>query len=286
MLNNFKKAQQNKYAIGAFNFSTLEQLKAIIEAGKKMKSPLILATSQGESNFVGKKQAVALVKTYRQETGLPIFLHLDHGKSFAEIKEAVAAGYDSIHFDGSELDFAENIKQTKEVVSLIKEKAPQIAIEGEVGYLRGKSSPQDKVEIEEKDLTKPDEALRFIEETGVNSLAIAIGNIHGVFKSGQNPHLFLDRLEEIDNKLEHRMFLVLHGGSGTPEEDIKEAVKKGITKVNVNTELRKAYTYSIKKNLEENPSLVTPYKIMAPVVESIQKVVEEKIKLFGSDNKI
>lgn len=285
MLDIFKKAKKNKYAIGAFNVSNLEQLKAIVQAAQGLKGPVIIATSQGESKFIGKKQIRALINAYKEESNLPIFLHLDHGKSLEVIKEAIESGYDSIQFDGSELSFEENIEMTKKVVDLAKDKGIK-NIEGEMGYLRGKSSLQEAVEIKEEDLTNPKQAEEFIEKTGATSLAIAIGNIHGIFKSNQNPHLFLDRLEEINNQIGDKAFLVLHGGSGTPEEDIKKAVKLGITKINVNTELRLAYTQSLKKYLEENPNETTPYKIMPLVVETVQKVVEEKIRLFNSDNKL
>ncbi|NQV00731.1 MAG: class II fructose-bisphosphate aldolase [Parcubacteria group bacterium] len=285
MLNAFKQAQENKYAIGAFNVSNLEQLKAIIQAIQKLKSPVIIATSQGESKFIGKKQIRALVDVYKKETGLPIFLHLDHGKSLEVIQEAIDAGYDSIQFDGSELSFEENIEMTKKVVDLAKNKGIE-NIEGELGYLQGKSSLQEAVEIEEEDLTDPNQAEEFIEKTGVTSLAVAIGNIHGIFKSGQNPHLFLDRLKEINNKAGDKVFLVLHGASGIPEEDIKKAVELGIDKINVNTRLRLAYTETLKKFLQDNPEQTTPYKIMPLVVEAVQRVVEEKIKLFNSDNKL
>ena len=284
MLDIFKKAQENKYAIGAFNISNLEQTKAIIQAAQKLQSPVIISTSEGESKFIGKKQIKAIIDVYRQETGLPIILHLDHGKSFEVIKEAVEAGYDSVHFDGSELSFEENVEITKKIVDFAGEKGVK-NIEGEIGYLRGESSVQEAVEIKEEDLTDPKQALEFIEKTGVDSLAIAIGNIHGVFKSSQNPHLFLDRLEKIYARVGDK-FLVLHGGSGTPEEDIKKAIQLGIVKINVNTKLRVAYTSSLKKTLQDNPNQTTPYKIMPPVIEAVQKVVEEKIKLFGSDNKI
>ena len=280
MLEIFQKAKENKYAIGAFNVSNLEQLKAIIQAAQKLKSPVIVSTSQGESKFIGKKQIRALIDSYKKD--LPIFLHLDHGKSFEIVQEAIEAGYDSVHFDGSELDFEENVAVTKKIVDLAKEKGIK-NVEGELTHMLGQSSIEEAIEIKEEDLTDPDQALEFVEKTGVNSLAVAIGSIHGIFKSGQNPHLFLDRLKQIENKIGDKAFLVLHGSSGTPEEDIKKAIELGIVKVNVNTELRLAYTNTLKKTLKDNPDQTTPYKIMPSVVEVVQKVVEEKIKLFGSD---
>lgn len=284
MLNIFEKAKENKYAIGAFNVSNLEQTKAIIQAAQNLKSPVIVATSKGESNFLGKKQIKAVIDAYRKETGLPIVLHLDHGKSFEIVKEAIEAGYDSVHFDGSELDFEENIEITKKVVDFAKEKGIK-NIEGELGYLRGKSSIQEEVEIKPEDLTDSKQALEFIEKTGIDSLAVSVGNIHGIFKSSKNPHLFLDRLEEINNAVGDKVGLVLHGGSGTPEDDVKKAIELGVVKVNVNTELRLAYSKTLREFIQNNPDQTTPYKIMPSVVDAVQKVVEDKIKLFGSENK-
>jgi len=285
-----KKAQKEHYAIGQFNASNLEQIKAIVSAAYKLKSPVIIGTSEGESSFVGLRQAVALVEIYKKQTGLPIFLNLDHSHSLEKIKEAVEAGYNAVHFDGSGLSLEENISKTKEVVEYISQfpissSQPPILVEGELGYLRGSSAlHKEKAEIKEEDLTKPDEALKFIKETGVDSLAVVIGNIHGIY--AQMPKLNLERLKEIKDIVGERVFLVLHGGSGIPDKEIKEAIKLGIVKINVNTELRASWTQALKKSLESNPEEIVPYKIMPPVIEAVQKVVEEKIKLFGSENKI
>ena len=283
MLDIFKKAKEGKYAIGAFNVSNLEQLKAIVLAVQNLKSPVLISTSQGESDFIGKKQLRALIDVYKKETDLSLILHLDHGKSLEIIEKAIDAGYDSVHFDGSVLDFEENVKVTEQVVKLAKERGIN-NVEGELGYLRGGSTIHEAIEIKPEDLTNAKQAQEFVERTGVDSLAIAIGNIHGISKTGQNPHLFLDKLEEISKLI--NISLVLHGGSGIPEEDIKKAIELGIVKINVNTELRIAYTEALKKYLEINPNKVTPYKIMSPVVDAVQKTVEKKIKLFGSDNKL
>ena len=285
MFDIFRKAKENKYAIGAFNVSNLEQLKAIVLAALNLKSPVLISTSQGESEFIGQKQLRALVDVYKKETGLSLILHMDHGKSFGVIQGAVEAGYDSVHFDGSALDFEENIKVTKQVVEFAREKGIK-NIEGELGYLRGGSSIHEVIVVKLEDLTDPEQVLEFVEKTGIDSLAIAIGNIHGILKSGKNPNLFLDRLDEINKVVGDKVNLVLHGSSGTPEQDIKKAIQLGIVKVNVNTELRVAYTNTLRKTLEDNPDKVTPYKIMPPVVEAVQKVVEGKIKLFGKDSKI
>lgn len=283
MLDIFRDAQKNKYAIGAFNVSNLEQLKAVAAAALKLKSPVIISTSPGESDFIGKRQIRALIDVYKQKTGLPLFLHLDHAKSLEMIKEAVEAGYDSIHFDGSESPFEENIEKTKEMAEFCQRSGIK-NIEGELGYLRGKSAIQEKVEVKEEDLTNPEQAEKFVKETGITSLAVAIGNIHGIVKGG-NPHLFLERLRKIKDRVGDKVFLVLHGSSGTPEQDIKEAIKIGVVKINVNTDLRVAYSQTLRQSLQDNPEEVVPYKIMPPVIAAVQKVVEEKIKLFRNEDR-
>ncbi len=280
-----KEAQKNHWAIAHFNISNLETLRAIVQAAQNLKSPVIIGTSEGESGFLGLKQAVALVKSFREETGLPMFINLDHGKSFDYIKKAADLGYDAVHFDGSKLSLDENIRICKEVAEYGHKKG--ILAEGEVGIIKGSSElHREKIEITEEDLTNPEEALKFINETGADSLAINIGTFHGIDASGRKLQINLQRLKEIKEKIGDRVFLVLHGGSGIPEENIKEAVKNGVNIIHINTELRLAFSNTLRKVLEENPGETTPYKYMPEVIGEIQKVVEEKIKLFGSENKI
>lgn len=280
-----KKAQEGKYTIGQFNASTDEQIRAIVEVAKDLKSPIIIGTSESERKFIGTKQAVALVESWKKETSLPIIINADHGKTFESVKQAVDAGYSAVHFDGSELPFEENIKITKQVVDYAKEKNKNILVEGELGYLRGGSEIHGKIEIKPEDLTKPEQAKEFVEKTGIDSLAVVVGNIHGVESDMENPPLFLDRLEEIQKAVPDT-FLVLHGGSGTPEEDIKKAIKLGVVKININTELRIAYSDALEEEIKEHPDEVKPYKILASAVEETKKVVKKKIDLFGSMGKI
>lgn len=278
-------AQQEKFAVGQFNISNFETAKAVVQAAQKQQSPVIIGTSEGESKFIGLDQAVALIESFRKKTGLPIFLNLDHGKSLDYIKEASDSGYDAVHFDGSKLSLEENIKIAKETVKYAHQKG--ILTEGEINFIAGTSEALEKIpEIKKEDLTDPKEALRFITETEVDSLAINIGTFHGMDAFNKNPHINLQRLKEIKNAVGDKAFLVLHGGSGTPEEDIRKAIESGIVKININTELRTAFTNTLKKVLEENPKETTPYKYMPKVIEDIQRVVEEKIQLFGSANKI
>ena len=278
-----KNAQKGKYAIGQFNISTDEQIRAIVETAEELKSPIIIATSESERKFIGAKQAVALVDSWRKETGLPIILNADHCKSFESAKEAVDAGYDMIQFDGSALSFNENVLNSKKVMEYAKAKNQEIVFEAELGYLRGGSEiHKEKIEIKEEDLTKPEEAKKFVEATGIDSLAVVIGNSHGI--QAESKKLFLKRLKEI-KKAVPDVLLVLHGGSDTEEKDIKEAIKTGIVKININTELRVAYSEALEKEIEEHPEEVKPYKILAPAIEETKKVVAGKIKLFGSEGR-
>lgn len=280
-----KDAQTGRYAVGQFNVSTDEQIRAIVEVIRDLKSPAIIGTSESEREFIGVKQAVALVETWHKEVGLPIILNADHCKSFESAKEVIDAGYLAVHFDGSSLPLEENIEITKKVIEYAKSKNPDIVVEGEVGYLRGSSEVhKEKIEIKEKDLTKPEEAKEFVKQTKVDSLALAVGTVHGIEAKGEE-RIYLDRLKEIQEAIPET-FLVLHGGSGVSDGDIKEAVKLGIVKVNINTELRVAYSQGLEKEIKEHPGEVKPYKILAPAVEEMKKVVEEKIKLFGSQNHI
>jgi fructose-bisphosphate aldolase class II len=260
-------------------------MKAIIAAAEKMKSPVILGTSEGESKFFGLDEAAALRDVLRKKTGLQIFLNLDHGHSFEYLKEAIDAGYDMVHFDGSKLPLDENIKITKEVVKYAKRKG--VTVEGEVGRIGTDASKlyAEKFKIKEEDLTNPDEALRFVKETKVDLLAVSIGNFHGIEISGIDPNLRLDILKAIKSKLGDVM-TVLHGGSGTPENDIKEAIKLGIVKININTELRLAFSGNLRRALDQNKEEIVPYKFLADAKNSVEKVVERKINLFASTNKI
>jgi ketose-bisphosphate aldolase len=279
----FKKAQKEKWAIGQFNFSTLEQLKAIIQAAEKLNSPVILGTSEGESSFVGLRQAVALVNSYAGNKNLALFLNLDHGSSFDYIKEAIDAGYDLVHFDGSKLGLKENIESSKKIAEYAHKKG--VLVEGEINVMTGSSRVLERIpETIEENLTDPNQALEFIEETGVDSLAVSIGSFHGMEASGQSPVINFHRLKEISDKAMQK-FLVLHGGSGIAGQDIKKAIKHGIVKININTELRLAYTNSLKQILKDRPQEIVPYKLMPEVIGSVQKIVEQKIKLFSSQNK-
>lgn len=265
----FKRAKKEGWAVGQFNFSDLKTLEAIIRAAQKMRAPVILGTSEGESRSIGITRAAALVRTYQKETRLPIFLNLDHGKSVGYIRKAIDVGYDAVQFDGSELPLEKNIRETKRVIEYARKFG--VFVEGGVGVIGGA-------------LTDPRDALKFIRETKVDSLAVAVGTIHGIRNSGINPNLDLERLKEIKKRV-GVLPLVLHGGSGTPQNDLRRAIKLGVVKININTELRMAYLNGLKAVLKRKPKKEPLYKYMPQLVELVQKVVEGKIKLFGSINK-
>jgi fructose-bisphosphate aldolase class II len=280
-----KKAQKEHWAIGQFNFSDFTQMKSIVNKASELRSPIILGTSEGESRFFGLEEAVALRDVLRKKTGLPIFLNLDHGKSFEYLKQAIDAGYDMVHIDGSKLSLEENIKITKEVVKYARKRG--VTIEGEVGRIGTDSSKlySEKFEIKEEDLTNPDQAKEYIDKTKVNLLAVSIGNFHGIEISGVDPNLRLDVLRKVKDKTGDAM-LVLHGGSGTPEDDIREAIKDGIVKININTELRLAFSGNLRRALDRDKEEIVPYKFFADAQSSVEKVTGLKIELFGSKNKV
>ena len=277
----FKKAKKQKWAIGEFNFSTVEQLKGIILAAKSKSSPVILGTSENEAKFFGLEEAVALVRILENKEKFKLFLHLDHGKDLDIIKRAIDVGYDSVHFDGSFLSFEDNVKLTGEVVRYAHKK--KIFVEGELGFLRGESKLflTDAPVIKEQDLTRPEDAEDFVLKTGVDSLAVVIGNVHGMYK--KMPDLDFERLKKIKSQTD--VFLVLHGGSGLSISDLKKAIRFGVQKVNLNTELRIAWRKSLEKAFK-NSKETKPYKISPEVIQEIKKKVEKYIKLFGSRNKI
>ncbi|MEX1063972.1 MAG: class II fructose-bisphosphate aldolase [Candidatus Paceibacterota bacterium] len=279
----FQDAVAGKWAIGHFNFSTADQLKAFVEVASEIDAPLMVATSEGESNFVGRRQAVALVKSWR-DMGHVVFLNADHHKSWETAKESIDAGYDTVLIDASKLNFEENVALTKKVVDYAKSVNPDMLIEGELGYLRGESQIQEKVEIGPDDYTKPEEAREFVERTGVDRLAIVFGNIHGVVTE-QEERLDLEVLKKVAEAIPNTP-LVLHGGSGLSGTDVQEAIRNGISNVHINTELRVAYQKALKDQLTNDPEQTTPYKFLAPSYEATKKLIKEKLELFGSAGKL
>lgn len=268
-----------------FNISDAVTLVGILEACKELKSPVMIGTSEGEREFIRGKQAVAMINAYRDEYKLSIFLNADHHKSVSSAQEAVNADYDSVHIDLSVAKLEENITGTKEVVAYAKAKNPAISVEGEVGYLVTESSKiyKEVIEIPPESLTKPEEAARFVKETGVDRFAPAVGNLHGIAANVKK--LDIPRIEAIRSAI-GSVSMVLHGGSGTPDNQIKNAIEAGINNIHINTELRVAYAEALRKFLADNPDETTPYKFFKPVIEAIKQKTAEKINLFGSANRV
>ena len=278
-----KEAEQSRTAIGHFNISECVALKGIFKAAQELNLPVIIGLSEGEQNFFGTKNAALIIKNLRQEFNWPIFINSDHTKSLEKIKEAVEAGFDSVHFDGGKLPFEENIKKTKEVVEYAKSINPNILVEAELGYLGASSMILKEipkgVAIKEEDLTKPEQAAQFVKETGVDLLAPAVGNIHGMFKNAPNPHIDLARIGKIKELA--GMPLVLHGGSGIRDEEFIKAIDAGISIIHINTEIRLAWRQGMEKALAENSEEITPYKILPAAIEEIKKATERRMRLFG-----
>ena len=279
-----KSAEKNKIAVGHFNISDLTALKAIFEAAKELDVPVVIGTSRGEADFLDRREAAALVKALREEYDFPIFLNADHAHSLKEIKEAVEAGYDAVLFDAGKLSLDENIKQTKKAVELAKSINPDILIEGELGYIGSSSKVMDGLPEGLSNLTSLEDAARFVEETGVDLLAPAVGNVHGIIKGG-NPALDINRIKEIKTALRQAQGklvpLVLHGGSGISDSDFEKAIEAGISIIHINTELRVAWRKGIEEGLKENPGEIAPYKVLPEAVNEIKMVVKKRLKLFN-----
>lgn len=281
-----KRTTEEKWAMGHFNFSEDEAIRAIVELAVELKTPIFVGTSEGERKHIGIKQAVNLVKAFREEFGVPVFLNADHHKSFESVKNAVDAGYDAILADFSAKPFEENVKLTKQSVEYAKSKSSDIIVEGELGYIKGESKIQKEIiEIKAEDLTKPEEAAQFVRETGIDMLAPAVGNIHGIVTSSKES-IDVERISNIKKAVGENVFLVLHGASGLSEADLKNSINAGISMIHINTEIRVAFTEALRKSVVEMPSETTPYKILTPSIEAMKKVIEEKLKIFGSINKI
>ena len=291
----FKKALVNDYAIGAFNVNNMEIIQGIVDAAKEEKSPLILQVSAGARKYARPAYLVKLVEAAIIDTGLDIALHLDHGEDFEICKKCVDDGFTSVMIDGSKHPLEENIRLTKEVVEYAH--AHGVVVEAELGKLAG---VEDNVNVDARSatFTDPQEAKYFVEQTGVDSLAIAIGTSHGAYKFKGEPYLDFDRLKEIHSLIPQTP-LVLHGASsvlkefvdkcneyggnipgaqGVPEDMIKEATKYGICKVNIDTDLRLAMTAEVRKYIKENPAEFDPRKYLGPGRDAIQRMVQHKIK--------
>lgn len=276
-------AQRRGVAVGHFNFSDLTALRASFDAARELSVPVMVGVSEGERSFVGVRQAAALVKSMREDNAYPIFLNADHTHSLEKAQEAARAGFDEIIFDGSSLPFEENIKQTAEAVQAIKAINPSIIVEGEIGYIGVSSEILSKAPEGMGALTTPEEAIQFVNATGVDVLAPAVGNMHGLLQTmvrgEEQKRLNIERigiLREACGK-----FMTLHGGSGTNDQDFQRAIKAGMTIVHVNTELRLAWRRGLESALKAHPDEIAPYKILPAAYDSVKAVITERLKLFN-----
>lgn len=280
------RAQKEGWAVPHFNVSDLDQLRGVCEAAAKLKSPVMIGVSEGERTFIGLRQTVALVRAFREEFGIPIFLNADHTKSVKAAKAAIDTGFDSIHLDLSKKPWKKNVTDTKKVVQYAKKKNPHISVEGELGYLMTDSSQvyKKKIVIDPASLTKPDEAVKYVRITDVDRFAPAVGNLHGIAANRKRLNFALIR--ELRKKLPGHVALVLHGGSGSGTAAFKKAIAAGISNIHISTELRLADTRALKKTIKKNPDQTTPYKLSEPSLIAVRKKAEQYILIFGSNNKV
>jgi len=278
----FSKALAGGWSLGAFNFSNLELAQAVVGAAVKLKAPVILQTSEGAIEYGGLKVLAAIGKQLAAEAEVPVILHLDHGKSLGKAKECIDAGYTSVMIDASKEPLEDNIRIVKEVVDYAH--ARGVWVEAELGAILGYEGAKGLVGKGTPDefLTDPKQAARFVEETGADALAVSVGTIHGAF-TGQE-YIRFELLEELQ-KAVPALPLVLHGASGISDAHLRKAAKENVCKVNIDTELRIAFERAVRAYFNEQHDKVDPRDILGPAREAVQVTVEEKIKLFGSNDK-
>lgn len=266
-------AEQGHYAVGAFNVNNMEIVQAIMETAQEEKSPVILQASQGALRYAGIQYIVAMVRVAAAEFSLPAALHLDHGTSFDQTMLCIRHGFTSVMFDGSKLPLAENIKATQEVGRVAG--AVGVSLEAELGKIGG---TEDDVSVDEKDalMTDPEEAEQFVRETSVHALAVAIGTAHGPYKG--DPKLDFERLREIRKRVQ--IPIVLHGASGIQADSIHQAIELGVRKINIDTDIRQAFTRGVERVIREKPEEYDPRKIIGPAKEEIKEVIRTKMRLF------
>ena len=274
-------------AVGHFNISELAALKGIFEAARELNFPVLIGVSEGEREFIGVRQAVALVRSLREQYDFPIFLNADHTHSLDKVKEAAEAGFDEILFDGSALTMDENIKQTAEAVKIVRAINKDAVVEGEIGYIGSSSEIVAERPAASLTLSTPEEAVRFVRATGIDVLAPAVGNMHGLLATmvtgKEHKRLNIPRIAEIKKAIAAAgcRFMTLHGGSGTADEDFKAAVRAGMTIVHVSSELRLAWRRGVEAALAKDAHEIAPYKILPPAVQGIKAIVADRLKLFN-----
>lgn len=293
-----QKASREKYAVGAFNIFNMESLQAALEAAKRLKSPVIVQTTESAINYAGMEYLLSMVKLGR-ESKIPIVLHLDHGRSVELIRKCISSGYNSVMFDGSELEFGKNIKITRKLVNIAHKQ--EVSVEAELGQMTG---VEDNVGSSSQKYTDPEGAKEFVDATGCDSLAVSIGNAHGAFKFKGEPRLHLERLKDIKNKV--KIPLVLHGGSaiphdmiteairygtrlsgalGVPDSMMKAAIRSGISKVNIDSDIRLAFHLAVREFMVNKPGVFDPRAIFGAGRDRVVELIMHKMRLFGCAGK-
>lgn len=272
------KAQEGHYAVGAFNCNNMEIVQAIVAAAEAENAPVIIQASQGAIKYAGIEYITALTKLAAEKASVPIALHLDHGTSFAQVMQCARNGFSSVMIDGSKHPLEDNIALTNKVIEAVRPLG--ISVEAELGKIGG---TEDDITVSEREalFTDPSEAEYFVKATQVDALAIAIGTAHGQYKG--IPKLDFERLTQVRERVSTP--LVLHGSSGVPEDALREAISRGVCKVNIDTNIREAFVLAARRVLEENSKEIDPRKMLGPAREAATKIIQEKIRIFGSNGK-
>jgi len=281
LLEVLQQADARRTAVGHFNVSDLVTLYGVVEAARQLGLPVVVGVSEAERRFIGVQQLVAIVKTLRDRGGPPIFLNADHTHSLPLALEAAKAGFDWVVCDFSSLPFDDNLRQTKQAVLALKELRPDILVEGEIGDIGSGSRIHDSAP--HRALSTPEEAIQFVQETAVDTLAPAVGNMHGVLKSmlsgDARKHLNIERIRAIKERT--RIFMTLHGGSDTADADLRGSITAGMTVVHINTEVRLAWRHGIEESFAKQKDDIAPYTLLAPAVEAVKQVVGARLALFS-----
>ncbi len=277
-----EKASQNKVAVGHFNISDIAGLHAVAAAARELNVPVIIGLSEGERAAVGLAESVALVRAIAREYKQEIFINADHTHTLEAAIAAAKAGYDGVVYDRSELPFEDNIRETAEAVKQLKAINPEFVVEGEIGVIGTGSEIHETAP--ELVLTTPEEAEQFIKGTGIDVLAPAVGTMHGLLKSMASgeveKRLHLDVIEAI--KRATGIYMTLHGGSGTNDDDFKKAIAVGLTEIHINTEIRMAWKKGLDQTLKDHPDELAPYKLLAASEKEVMAVVKDRLKLFNN----
>ncbi|PKQ87947.1 ketose-bisphosphate aldolase [Paenibacillus sp. BGI2013] len=274
-----KVAYENKFAVGSFNVANSEFVKVVITAAEEQNSPAIMQIHPNEIDLV-TDGFIAYVREAASKSKVPFVIHLDHGATIKDITRSIRNGYTSVMMDASHLPFEENIAATKEAVELAH--LVDVSVEGELGTI-GSNEGSSEGGADEILYTNPEEAAIFVEQTGIDTLAVAVGTSHGIYPQSKDHSIKIDRLKQIHEKV--KIPLVLHGGSDNPDEEIREAVKHGIAKINLSTDMKRAFYNQLRATLDANPKAYEPDQLMPEATKAATELVKKKMDLFGSTGK-